>query len=71
MSRSRRKTGPSICEISGCQEPGERSMPRKKVKEALDKAMEGEGKRVQLCKSHYRDYKKATKEDRKLEAMRR
>ena len=46
-------------------------MPRKKVKDALDKGMEGEGKRVQLCKAHYREYKKATKEERKLEQLRR
>ncbi len=71
MRRSRSKPGQDKCGISGCDEPGERSMPTKKVKDALGKKMESDGKRVQLCKNHYKEYKKATKEERKLEALRR
>ena len=71
MKRSRGKAVEEKCGISGCDDTGERSMPHKKVKEALDKKIDSDGKRVQLCKSHYREYKKATKEERKLEALRR
>ena len=71
MRRSRGEPVEEKCEISGCDETGERSMPRKKVKDALGKNTTGEGKRLQLCKAHYREYKKATKEERKLEALRR
>ena len=71
MRRSRRDSSPDICQVSGCSAEAERSMPRKKVKEALDKGLKGEGKRVQICKPHYREYKKATKDERKMEALRR
>ena len=71
MRRSRKEEPAETCYISGCDEAGERSMSRKKVKDALEKKMEGEGKRVQLCKAHYREFKKATKEERKLEQLRR
>ena len=57
--------------MSGCDDEGERSISRKKVKDALEKKMDGESKRVQLCKAHYREFKKATKEERKLEQLRR
>jgi hypothetical protein len=46
-------------------------MSRKKVKEAMDWNLKGDDKRVGLCKTHYREFKKATKEDRKLESLRR
>ena len=71
MRRSRNEEPAETCDISGCDDTGERSMSRKKVKDALDKKLKGEGKRVQLCKAHYREFKKATKEDRKLEQLRR
>lgn len=71
MRRSRKQEAPETCHISGCDDEGERSMSRKKVKDALEKSMEGEGKRAQLCKAHYREFKKATKEERKLEQLRR
>lgn len=71
MRQSRKQDAADICGISGCDETGERSMPRKKVMDALEGNLEGEGKRVQLCRKHYREYKKATKEERKLESLRR
>jgi len=71
MRRSREKETAEACQISGCDEPGERSISRKKVKDALDRKLEGDGKRIRLCKTHYREFKKATKEERKLEQLRR
>ena len=59
------------CHVSGCDQDSERSISRKKVKDAMSWTLKGEDKRAQLCKSHYREFKKATKEDRKLEAIRR
>ena len=41
------------------------------MKDALDRKLEGDGKRIRLCKTHYREFKKATKEERKLEQLRR
>jgi hypothetical protein len=71
MRKTREEKPQDKCQISGCDEDAERSISRKKVKEAMEWSMKGEDKRVQLCKNHYRDFKKATKEDRKIESLRR
>ncbi|HAR95790.1 MAG TPA: hypothetical protein DCR97_07495 [Deltaproteobacteria bacterium] len=59
------------CDVSGCDCDSERSIPRKKVKDAMEWTLKGEDKSAHLCKAHYREFKKATKEERKLEALRR
>ena len=56
------------CDVSGCNEPAERSLPRDKVSAHLSVGGTGHG-RVHLCKKHYREYKKKTKEERKLERL--
>jgi hypothetical protein len=71
MRASREEKQGDSCDVSGCSETAERSMSRKKVKEAMDWNLKGDDKRVGLCKTHYREFKKATKEDRKLESLRR
>jgi len=59
------------CSVSGCHQPVKRSFSSKVVKEALPHLSfkSSDAKRVRLCKEHYKDYKKATKEDRKLERL--
>ncbi|MDD4308280.1 MAG: hypothetical protein PHU53_05680 [Thermoplasmata archaeon] len=59
------------CEVSGCDQDSERSISRKKIKEAMSWTLKGDDSRALLCKNHYREFKKATKEDRKLESLRR
>ncbi|MCK5310124.1 MAG: hypothetical protein KAJ64_05705 [Thermoplasmata archaeon] len=71
MRRRREKPVEEKCGISGCNDPGERSMSHKKVKDVLGKNITTDEKRVQLCKAHYREFQKATKVERKLEALRR
>ncbi len=71
MRPSREEKKDEKCDVSGCSEVAERSMSRKKVKEAMDWNLAGDDKRVGLCKAHYRDFKKSTKEERKLESLRR
>ena len=44
-------------------------MSRKKVESGSDLKLDGEGKRAALCKKCYSKFKKATKEDRKLETL--
>jgi hypothetical protein len=59
------------CSIQGCQQPAERSMSESKVSMASDLVVESSGnKRVYLCKAHYKEWKKATKEDRSNERAR-
>jgi len=71
MRRSREERPADRCEVSGCEEPTDRSMSRKKVKDAMDWTLRGEDKRAGLCKAHYREFKKTTKEERKIESLRR
>lgn len=71
MRPTRGEKPAETCSVAGCGQPSERSMPRKAVVEAMGWKLEGEDKRALLCKAHYKEFKKATKDDRKLEALRR
>lgn len=57
------------CSVSGCQNPAERSMSGTKAAMAPDMGLGG-AKRVYLCHVHYKEWKKATKEDRENERAR-
>jgi len=59
------------CSVSGCHAPVKRSFSSKVVNEALPHLTfkSSDAKRARLCKEHYKEYKKATKEDRKLERL--
>lgn len=57
------------CSMSGCENPAERSMSGTKASMAPDMGLGG-AKRVYLCHAHYKEWKKATKEDRENERAR-
>ena len=65
------KDDPNLCSVKGCQGPVKRSMSAKGVVKALPDLQwkTKDPRKVRLCKEHYKDYKKATKEERKLERM--
>ncbi|TLZ51438.1 MAG: hypothetical protein E6K18_04975 [Methanobacteriota archaeon] len=67
--RHRAREEPEACSVSGCKEDGERSVASKKYQAAMPGvALKGEvGRRVHLCKSHYREYRKKTKQERDLD----
>ncbi|MBN1389093.1 MAG: hypothetical protein JXA22_00455 [Candidatus Thermoplasmatota archaeon] len=56
------------CDVSGCKEQAVRSVSIKKAK-ASGLSLEGDRGNVHLCREHYREFKKSTKEDRKLQRM--
>jgi len=59
------------CSVRGCNGPVKRSMSAEAVRTAVP-SFEFKGKdprRVRLCKEHYKEYKKATREDRKLDRL--
>jgi len=59
----------AVCNVSGCENLGVRSLNTKKVEDAgLDIA--SSGKKTALCKEHYKEWKKETKGDRDLERSR-
>lgn len=56
------------CAVADCENPAERHFARGKVEAALSetKLRTGRGS-AGLCREHYRAFKKATKDDRKLD----
>jgi hypothetical protein len=58
------------CSVQGCEERGERSITSTKAMMAPDLDLDLSGKRAYLCRSHYREWKKATKEERDNERAR-
>jgi hypothetical protein len=53
------------CAIPGCASPAARSLARVEVRKAFPQLSE-EGRRASLCRDHYKQYKKSTKVERKL-----
>jgi hypothetical protein len=65
------KDDPKLCSVKGCENPFKRKMSGKAVTKAISDIQwkTKDPRKVRLCKDHYKDYKKATKEDRKLDRM--
>ena len=58
------------CSVNGCTNTAERSISGSKASMASDLIVNTANKRVYLCKQHYKEWKKATKEDRENERAR-
>src|SRR5437879_5748356 len=57
-----------VCGVVGCGKEAKRSLSTTKVKEALPELkLIGEPRRVHLCKDHYKQFRKKTKQERELE----
>jgi len=58
------------CAVSGCGKDAARSLPTKKVKEVLpDLSLTGDARRSHLCRDHYREFRKKTKQERELDRL--
>ena len=57
------------CNVDGCDEDGVRSLNTKKIEDA-GLRLNSSSKKSVLCKSHYKEWKKETKDDRELERAR-
>lgn len=57
------------CNYTGCDNDGVRSLNTAKVENAR-MSIDSVGKKTVLCREHYKEYKKETKEDRELERAR-
>ena len=57
------------CNISGCDKDGVRSLNAKKIEEA-GLRVSSNSKKAALCKEHYKEWKKETREDRSLDRAR-
>ena len=59
----------SSCNVQGCENDAVRSLNTKKVEDA-GLRLNSSSKKSGLCKEHYKEWKKATKDDRSLERAR-
>ncbi len=59
----------ATCNVEDCQEKGVRSINTTKIEEA-GLRLSVRNKKSILCREHYKEYKKETKEDRELERAR-
>lgn len=55
------------CDVEGCQNMAERSLPFERVEKAGIVVKQGGGRRVYLCKGHYKELKRKLRNDRKIE----
>ncbi|MGQ0798153.1 MAG: hypothetical protein ACT4OI_09895 [Methanobacteriota archaeon] len=59
-----------VCAVAGCGKEAARSLPSRKVKEVLPElSLAGDARRSHLCRDHYRQFRKKTKEERELERL--
>ena len=57
------------CDVSGCSKETERSISVKQVKASKLSLRPECTRSAHLCREHYREFKKDTKKDRKLEQL--
>ncbi|MEM2786449.1 MAG: hypothetical protein QXW37_02920 [Candidatus Nitrosotenuis sp.] len=57
------------CDVDGCNNDGVRSLNSSKV-ENTGLRLKSSAKKAVLCREHYKEWKKETKEDRDLERAR-
>jgi hypothetical protein len=60
--------GDEPCIVPGCGAPSVRHLSLAEARRAFDRLPE-KGRRAPLCRDHYREWKKATKEARKLDRL--
>lgn len=56
------------CAVPGCGNPAVRSLARSEVRKVFTELSE-EGRRAALCRDHYKQWKKSTRQARKLERL--
>ncbi len=68
MSPDEEPEGPEPCLVGGCGAPSARRLTLVEARRAFPDLPE-KGRRAPLCRDHYRAWKKATKEARKLDRL--
>jgi hypothetical protein len=58
-----------LCSVQGCSNKAERSLSREQLA-GSGLTAGGEGRRVYLCREHYKAWKKATKKEKSAERAR-
>jgi len=63
--RKKKKT----CDVKGCEKKKKKSLSKRKVRKKTDLDIEASGRNAYLCKKHYKEYKKATEEERRAKRL--
>ena len=69
MARERKADEVVTCEVANFKNESARSLSRKKVDKVLSHSLTGSGSKVKICKDHYKEFKKATKKEKKLDSL--
>jgi len=68
--RSKRGGDSKTCDVKGCDGASKRTVSSKALeKSPVGFTLEKEGKRISLCKDHYREFRKSTKKDRTMDRL--
>jgi hypothetical protein len=54
-----------MCQVSGCKEESVKTVPSSLAAKVF--SLSTDSTKVHLCRTHYKEYKKATKEERRIE----
>jgi len=57
-----------LCDVAGCGKDAARSVPRRAAEKSI-KGLPESKRRVQLCRDHTKEFKKANKESRDLDRL--
>lgn len=57
------------CSVTGCGKEAKRSLPAEKVR-MVGLSLGSSERRAYLCENHYKEYKKKTRKERKIEQWR-
>ena len=71
MASSRSSKDTPKCVVKKCDNDSARSISAKKAGNILELDLNTKEKKAHLCKDHYKEFRKATKKDRKLDILAR
>ncbi len=69
MASSRSSKDTPKCAVLKCENDSARSISAKKAGNILKLDLGAKEKKAHLCKEHYKEFRKATKKDRKMEIL--
>lgn len=69
MALAKHGTDQETCDVMGCQNAAERSFNIKQVSKSSLQLKSSDIRNVHLCKEHYKEFKKTTKQARELDQV--
>jgi len=69
MVSAKHSTESKVCDIAGCNKESERSISLKQMTKSSLRLKDQNVRSAHLCKEHYKEYKKETKNSRDLDKI--